>query len=160
RGGIVVPPPELLPALREFCSANNIVLIFDEIYCGMGRTGRWFACEHFDTTPDLLVVGKALTGMLPFSAVIGTREVMDAWPPARGEAIHTSTFLGNPIACAAALAQVDQIEKHDLVGRSEKLGGWLGKQLQKLQQHASVVDVRGLGLMRGVQLAHAGAADA
>src|SRR5207237_157913 len=128
-------------------------LIFDEIYCGMGRTGRWFACEHFDTTPDLLVVGKALTGMLPFSAVIGTREVMDAWPPARGEAIHTSTFLGNPIACAAALAQIDQIETHGLVLRSEKLGAWLGKQLQKLRQYTSVVDVRGLGLMQGVQLA-------
>lgn len=152
RGGIVVPPQGFLPALRAFCDERKIVLVFDEIYCGMGRTGRWFACGHSDTVPDILVVGKALTGMLPLSAAIGTREVMNAWPASTGEAIHTSTFLGNPIACAAALAQLEQIEKHRLVERAASLGAWLRSRLEEWRRFKCVVDVRGYGLMQGVEL--------
>jgi 4-aminobutyrate aminotransferase/(S)-3-amino-2-methylpropionate transaminase len=152
RGGIVVPPPGFLPALRALCDEQGIVLIFDEIYCGMGRTGRWFACQQSDTVPDILVIGKALTGMLPLSAAIGTREVMSAWPASTGEAIHTSTFLGNPVACAAALAQIEQIEHHRLVERAASLGAWLRKRLEEWRRLKCVVDVRGYGLMQGVEL--------
>ncbi len=152
RGGIVVPPAGFLPALRALCDEHNLVLIFDEIYCGMGRTGHWFACEHSNTVPDILVVGKALTGMLPLSAAIGTREVMNAWPSSTGEAIHTSTFLGNPIACAAALAQIEQIERHRLVERAAKQGAWLRKHLEEWRRFKCVIDVRGQGLMQGVEL--------
>ena len=120
RGGIVVPPPGFLAGLRELCDEHGIVLVFDEIYTGLGRTGRWFACEHEGVVPDIMTIGKALTGMLPLSAAIGSPAVMEAWPPSTGEAIHTSTFLGNPISCAAALAQLEEIEG----GLVERAAGW------------------------------------
>src|SRR5690606_11288469 len=122
RGGIIVPPPEFLPALRERCDGDRILLILDEIYTGIGRTGRWFACEHVDTVPDILVAGKALTGSVPLSAAIGTPDAMDAWPPSTGEAIHTSTFLGNPVACAPALAQLEAIASDGLIARAATVG--------------------------------------
>src|SRR5690606_25445822 len=111
RGGVVVSPPGFLAGLRDLCAAHGTVLVFDEIYTGFGRTGRWFACEHEGVVPDIMPVGKALTGMLPLSAAIGSPTVMESWPPSTGEAIHTSTFLGNPISCAAALAQIEEIER-------------------------------------------------
>ena len=90
--------------------------MLDEIYTGFGRTGKWFACEHSEVTPDLICLGKALTGGFPLSACVGRAEIMDAaWPLSHGEAIHTSTFLGHPVGCAMALAQIEQIEKLKLV---------------------------------------------
>lgn len=153
RGGIVVPPPEFLPRLRQIADHYNIPLIFDEIYTGFGRTGRWFASEHWGVVPDLMTVGKALTGMLPLSAAIGRPEIMEAWPPSKGEAIHTSTFLGNPIACAAALANLNEIERLGLVDRAARLGEQLRKRLELWRDRYSIVgDLRGLGLMQGVEL--------
>jgi 4-aminobutyrate aminotransferase len=153
RGGIVVPPPEFLPRLRELCDERGLLLIFDEVYTGFGRTGRWFAAEHWGVTPDLMAVGKALTGMLPLSAAIGTPAVMAAWPPSAGEAIHTSTFLGNPISCAAALAHLAEIEEHRLVERAARLGELVRERLQEWRgRHRLVGDTRGLGLMQGVEL--------
>src|SRR5215831_16619489 len=97
RGGINIPPPEFLPSLRRLCDSYEALLVFDEIYTGFGRTGKWFACEHSTAIPDLVCLGKALTGGFPLSACVGRAEVMDrAWPPSVGEAIHTSTFLGHP----------------------------------------------------------------
>ncbi|HEX6941252.1 MAG TPA: aspartate aminotransferase family protein [Longimicrobiales bacterium] len=153
RGGIVVPPPGFLRGLRALCDEYRLVLVFDEIYTGFGRTGRWFACEHEAVVPDILTVGKALTGMLPLSAAIGSPEVMAAWPPSTGEAIHTSTFLGNPIACAAALAQIDEIESRGLVERAAHLGRRLRERLESWRdRYRSVGEVRGLGLLQGVEL--------
>ncbi|MBI4543643.1 MAG: aspartate aminotransferase family protein [Gemmatimonadetes bacterium] len=153
RGGIVVPAAGFLAGLRSFCDGRELVLIFDEVYTGFGRTGRWFACEHAGVVPDILVVGKALSGALPLSAAVGTREVMEAWPASMGEAIHTSTFLGNPIACAAALAHLEEIERRGLVERARHLGEWLSARLQTWKErHTAVGDVRGLGLMQGVEL--------
>src|SRR5690606_36051647 len=126
---IVVPPPEFLPRLRELCDELDLVLIFDEVYTGFGRTGRCFASEHWGVVPDLMAVGKALTGVLPLSAAIGSPAIMRSWPPSAGEAIHTSTFLGNPIACAAALAQIDELEREGLVTRAERLGSHLRARL-------------------------------
>ncbi len=153
RGGIVEPPDGFLPALRALCDERALVLIFDEIYCGLGRTGRWFACEREQVVPDILLVGKALSGMLPLSAAIGRPAIMDAWPPSTGEAIHTSTFLGNPVACAAALAQLEEIESRDLPARAADLGARLRQRLGAWRERwPAVGDVRGRGLMQGVEL--------
>ena len=112
RGGINVPPKEFLPMLRRLCDEHGALLILDEIYTGFGRTGKWFACEHSGVVPDLICLGKALTGGFPLSACVGRADLMDAaWPESHGEAIHTSTFLGHPVGCAMALAQIGEIER-------------------------------------------------
>ena len=150
RGGIVVPHAGFLPALRERCDGAGRILIFDEIYTGCGRTGRWLASEHWSVVPDVVVLGKALSGTLPLSVCIGTEEVMSAWPPSTGEAIHTSTFLGNPIACAAAIAQLDQIEEHNLLARAAALG-------RRIEERVAdwPVERRGIGLLQGLLTTHA-----
>jgi len=159
RGGIIEPPAGFLRALRDVCDGNRILLIFDEIYTGCGRTGRWFACEHDDVVPDVLVVGKALTGSLPLSAAIGTPDAMRGWPRANGEAIHTSTFLGNPVACAAALAQLDVIERGGLHGRTRALGDRIRRRaLQWHERFPEVAAPRGRGLLQGVPVAGKGRA--
>lgn len=153
RGGVVVPPDWFLQTLRERCDGKTRVLIFDEIYVGMGRCGYWLASEHWNVIPDVAVIGKGLSGALPLSAAIGTREVMDAWPPSAGEAIHTSTFIGNPIACAAALAQIEAIESRGLLARASQLGKRIQLRAREWQQRFSFIrDVRGLGLIQGVVL--------
>src|SRR5258708_47084 len=133
RGGINVPPPEFLPLLRKLCDEFGALLILDEIYTGFGRTGKWFACEHSQTIPDLICLGKALTGGFPLSACVGRADLMDAaWPQSKGEAIHTSTFLGHPVGCAMALAQISEIGKLKLPERSAELGEFLLGELQKI----------------------------
>ena len=146
RAGIRVPSPEFLPMLRAACDRHRALLIVDEIFTGFGRTGRWFACEHTDTIPDLICLGKALTGGFPLSACIGRAEVIDAWPASAGEAIHTSTFLGHPVGCAMALAQIQEIRARKLPERSAQLGASLLKQL------SAMGSTRGLGLMAGLEL--------
>ena len=155
RGGCNIPPPEFLPLLRKLCDESGALLILDEIYTGFGRTGKWFACEHSKIIPDLICLGKALTGGFPLSACVGRADVMDAaWPVSTGEAIHTSTFLGHPVGCAMALAQIRELEKLKLCDRSAALGNFLLRELQPLvTRHSSLVtSVRGLGLMAGVEL--------
>lgn len=153
RAGVIVPPPGFLRDLREECDRRDLILIFDEIHTGFGRTGRWFACEHEGVVPDLLCVGKALTGALPLSACVGRADIMEAWPPSGGEAIHTSTFLGHPLGCAAALAQIDEIERLGLVARAERLGARLLDDLRAtMRRHPKIGDVRGRGLMIGIEL--------
>ena len=154
RGGIVPPAPGFLGALRQLCDGEQCVLIFDEIYTGCGRTGRWFACEHEGVIPDIIVIGKALTGSLPLSAAIGSRAVMDAWPPSTGEAIHTSTFLGNPIGCAAALAQLGEIDRLGLLERATCLGEQIRSRIEDWStRFADVIGARGRGLLQAVVLA-------
>jgi len=153
RGGDVVPHGSFLPGLRRLCDEHGLLLILDEIYTGFGRTGRWFACEHTGVTPDILVVGKALAGGLPFAACVGLEEVMGAWPRSEGEAIHTSTFLGNPVACAAALASIRVIRDERLVERSALLGDEMIARLRRdLRDHPRVGEIRGLGMMIGIEL--------
>ncbi len=149
RGGIVVPPDDFLPKLRQFCDDNGLLLILDEIYTGFCRTGRWFACEHAGVAPDVICVGKAMAGGLPISACVGRAEVMDSWPESQGEAIHTSTFMGNPLGCAAALASIGEMKRLKLDTRSRELGEWLTKKLSKLGK------LRGRGLMLGLQVDNA-----
>jgi 4-aminobutyrate aminotransferase-like enzyme len=155
RGGVNVPPPGFLPMLRRLCNVHGAALILDEIYTGMGRTGKWFACEHSATVPDLICLGKALTGGFPLSACVGRAELMDAaWPPSSGEAIHTSTFLGHPVGCAMALAQIREIRARKLVQASAELGGILLAALSALTARSSslVAAPRGRGLLAGLEL--------
>src|ERR1700722_2204323 len=152
RGGINVPPQNFLPMLRRLCDEYHALLIVDEIYTGFGRTGKWFACEHSRTVPDMICLGKALTGGFPLSACVGRADLMDAaWPVSGGEAIHTSTFLGHPVGCAMALAQIAEIRAQNLVHRSALLGKYLLGSLQtSIKPKELQVSVRGLGLMAGV----------
>jgi 4-aminobutyrate aminotransferase-like enzyme len=155
RGGINIPSPGFLPLLRQLCDEHGALLILDEIYTGFGRTGKWFACEHSGVVPDLICLGKALTGGFPLSACVGRGDLMDAaWPPSSGEAIHTSTFLGHPVGCAMALAQIEEIEKHQLVRRSAELGDFLLCALSALEprRRNRRFSVRGTGLLAGVEL--------
>jgi 4-aminobutyrate aminotransferase-like enzyme len=136
RGGINVPPPHFLPLLRKLC---------DE---------QWFACEHGGVVPDLICLGKGLTGGFPLSACVGRADVMDAaWPASAGEAIHTSTFLGHPVGCAMALAQISEIKRLKLCEQSAKLGKKLIKMLSILHPPSSIlIRARGVGLMVGLEL--------
>ncbi len=155
RGGINLPPPGFLPLLRRLCNEHHALLILDEIYTGFGRTGRWFACEHSGTVPDVICLGKALTGGFPLSACVGHADLMDAaWAPSSGEAIHTSTFLGHPVGCAMALAQIKEIKDRELVQRSAELGELLLASLSALDPQPStlVVTPRGLGLLAGLEV--------
>lgn len=152
RGGIVVPPHGYLRALRDTCDEFGILLVVDEIYTGFGRTGEWFACNAESVTPDLLCVGKAMGGGFPISALLGTARVMDAWPLSEGEALHTSTYLGNPMGCAAALATIDEIDRLGLCARAHRLGEHLRPRMEAFREHANVVGVRGRGLMWGIEL--------
>ena len=158
RGGIRVPPPGFLPLLRQLCDEHGALLILDEIYTGFGRTGKWFACEHSAVVPDVICLGKALTGGFPLSACVGRAEVMDAaWPVSTGEAIHTSTFLGHPVGCAMALANLAEVRRLKLVERSARMGEWLAGELSKVQSSKFKVVCRpvGVGLMAGVELVRA-----
>ena len=152
RGGIRIPPPWFLPCLREWADQRGVLLIFDEIYTGFGRTGAWFACEHSGVIPDIICLGKALTGGFPLSACVGRARVMDAWPPAMGEAIHTSTYLGHPVGCAMALAQISELRRLALPQRAARLEKVLESGLKSLQAQFPdrVSRVSVIGLMGGI----------
>lgn len=153
RGGDVVPPPGFLAGLARICRERDLVLVFDEIYTGLGRTGRMFAFEHEEVVPDLICIGKALSGALPIAACLGSAQVMEAWPASSGEAKHTSTFLGNPLACAAAIASLGEIERLHLPARAEEMGEYLRGLLDSLAGRQSRIgEIRGRGLMIGIDL--------
>ena len=159
RAGCVVPPAGYLAAVRAICSELGILMIADEIYTGFGRTGAWFAVDREGVVPDLLCLGKALGGGFPISATIGGSQVMDAWPLSTGEALHTSTYLGNPVGCAAALAVINEMARRRLPERAARLGLALGPRLELLRRHPTVLAVRGCGLLWGVQLRDAAVAN-
>jgi 4-aminobutyrate aminotransferase len=153
RGGEVVPPAGFLPGVRDLCRERDLLLVADEIYTGFGRAGARFAVEAEGVVPDLLCVGKALSGGMPISACAGPASVMDAWPASGGEAIHTSTFLGHPLACAAALASLEVLEEEGLAARAREVGGrWLDELRRLGEAHPCVGDVRGRGLAIGLDL--------
>jgi 4-aminobutyrate aminotransferase-like enzyme len=153
RGGEVVPPEGFLGGLLALCERYGALLIADEIYTGLGRSGALFASERDGVWPHLMVLGKALTGGLPLSVCLGRPEVMAQWPKSAGEAVHTSTFLGNPLACAVALASLRLIETLRLPLRSERMGQRAKARLRRsLAGVAGVAEVRGAGLLMGVEL--------
>ncbi len=160
RAGCIVAPDGYLAGVRDACDECGIVLIVDEIYTGFGRTGEWFAVDREGVVPDILCAGKAIASGFPLSAAIGRPAVMDAWPLSTGEALHTSTFLGSPLGCAAAIATIDEIARLDLAKRAARLGAWLGPRLEALRASPNVVDTRGRGLFWAVALRDAATAAA
>jgi len=151
-GGVRVPPPGWLPALRRRCTEVGALLILDEVQTGMGRTGRLFACEHWGVAPDVLVLAKALGGGMPLGAFVGAPEVMHSLshdPPLA----HVTTFGGHPVCCAAGLAALEVLLEEDLPARAASLGGRLRAALRESgARHGGVRDVRGLGLHIGMEL--------
>ena len=149
RAGCIVPPHGYLSALSAICDELRIILIVDEIFTGFGRTGRWFDIEHESVVPDILCIGKAMGSGVPISAAVGRTAIMNAWPQSCGEALHTSTYLGNPLACAAAIATIGEMQRLGLPARAASLGRHLAERLDPLRAHANVIAVRGFGLFWG-----------
>jgi 4-aminobutyrate aminotransferase len=147
-GGYVVPPASFLRGLREICDEHDILLILDEVQSGVGRTGRFFALEHFGVVPDILVMAKGLASGLPLSGIAARRELMERWRPGT----HGGTYGGNVIACAAAEATIRVIQEEQMVENAAHLGEKLLGRLHSLQSHyPGLGDVRGLGLMVGIE---------
>lgn len=147
-GGYVVPPAEFLKNLRILCDRWGILLILDEVQSGMGRTGKWFASEHFGITPDIMTVAKGIASGMPLSAVVSKKEIMGGWPPGA----HGTTFGGNPVSCAAAVATIKVIAKEGLLENARDLGAYSMERLNPMKERYSCIgDVRGLGLMIGIE---------
>lgn len=164
RGGCVIPPDEWMKGLAELCHEHDLVLILDEIYTGFARTGKRFAMEHTGIAPDVVCLGKGMSGGFPMSAAVGTPRVMDAWGASAGESIHTGTFLGNPMGCAVGLKAIELLERERYEEVSAALGEHLLEHLRRLQARFPdrIGDVRGRGLMVGAELvrsAHSRAPD-
>lgn len=152
-GGYIVPPVEFLAKLREIATRTGAMLIFDEVQTGFGRTGRWFACEHFGVVPDIMAVAKGIASGFPLSAVGAPRAIMEKWAPGA----HGTTFGGNPVACAAALATIQTIEEEDLLRHAAEQGEYLMQRLVDMQNTYPIIgDVRGLGLMIGIEFVREG----
>jgi 4-aminobutyrate aminotransferase / (S)-3-amino-2-methylpropionate transaminase / 5-aminovalerate transaminase len=148
-GGFVVAPPEFMSGLRRICDEHGIVLVVDEVQTGFGRTGKLFAIEHYDVEPDLITLAKSIANGLPLSAVIGRAEIMDA-PP---DSAIGGTYVGNPVAQAAALAVLDVIEEEGLVERASAIGETTRARMLAWQERFSQIgDVRGLGAMLALEL--------
>jgi 4-aminobutyrate aminotransferase len=147
-GGYIVPPDSFLPGLRELCDRHSILLIFDEVQCGMGRTGKIFACEHWGVAPDIMTLAKGLGSGLPIGLVVAKKPIMEQWT--RGS--HGNTFGGNPLCCAAALATLDLVER-EYAAHAAEVGAHFMDRLRELQaRHEVIGEVRGKGLMIGVEL--------
>jgi 4-aminobutyrate aminotransferase len=145
-GGYIVPTPGFFPALRELCDKFDILLIADEVQSGMGRTGKWWAIEHFGVEPDIVCVGKGIASGIPLGAIIARQSVV-TWPYAS----HGNTYGGNPIACAAALATIDLIEQEFMKNAAE-VGEYTLDALEEIKaRHPSIGEVRGIGLMIGIE---------
>jgi ornithine--oxo-acid transaminase len=147
-GGVVVPPEGYLRAVREICDRHNVLLIADEIQSGLGRTGQFLACDWENVTPDLVTLGKALSGgVMPVSAVVGRREVLGMFTPGT----HGSTFGGNPLACAVARAALKVLVDEELPRRARELGSYFRTQLKAIDS-PYIREVRGKGLLVGIDL--------
>ncbi|ANU17784.1 aspartate aminotransferase family protein [Planococcus maritimus] len=148
-GGYIIPPKEWLEKVREICDRHGILLIFDEVQTGFGRTGNWFAAQTFGVTPDIMAVAKGIAAGLPLSATVASKELMDQWPLGT----HGTTFGGNPLACSAALASIEVLKEERLLENAQTLGAYALKELDKLKQkHPVIREVRGVGLMIGIEL--------
>lgn len=151
--GVIVPPGGFLSEIRRMCDERNILMITDEIITGFGRTGRWFAVNHENVVPDLLTVGKGMASGFPISAVIGKADIMDAWATIRGESTYSSTFMANPLGCAASLASIAELEEKNLIERGVKMGAAMLERFKELQSKYPIIgDVRGKGMYVGVEI--------
>ena len=152
-GGYVVPPKAFLHGLREICARHGILLIFDEVQSGFGRTGEWFAAQFFDVIPDVMVVAKGIASGFPLGVVCAKNQLMSRWTPT----VHGTTFGGNPISCAAAIATIETIRDEGLLENAKENGAYLLNRLKELQaKHEVIGDVRGVGFMIGMELIQPG----
>ncbi|QAS52059.1 aspartate aminotransferase family protein [Halobacillus litoralis] len=148
-GGYIIPPKEWLQKVREICDRHGILLIFDEVQTGFGRTGEWFAAQTFGVTPDIMAIAKGIASGMPLSATVASKELMSKWPMGT----HGTTFGGNPIACSAALATLDVIEEEKLLDNSKRLGAYALERLESIRENHNVIgDIRGIGLMIGIEI--------
>ena len=148
-GGINVPAPDYLRELRRICDDHNLLLILDEVQCGMGRTGRLFAYQHSGIEPDVMTLAKALGAGFPIGAMLATNDAAQVFGPGS----HASTFGGNPLAARAAIAALQAIDTEDVLGNCKKMGEYVRQRLDKLREnHKSIRDIRNVGLMVGVEL--------
>lgn len=156
RAGARVPPQGFMRRLSELAKEGDVLVVADEIMTGLGRCGSLFASTRVGLSPDLVCVGKALGGGLPISACLAPREIMNAWPTSGGEAVHTSTFLGHPLACATACAVLDAMKRESVPEEAERRGAELLEALRgRLGGLTPIGEVRGLGLLLGIELAGA-----
>jgi len=147
-GGYIVPPDGFLQGLRGLCDRHGILLIFDEVQCGIGRTGKMFAAQHSGVRPDIMTLAKGLASGMPIGLVVARKPVMEKWP--RGA--HGNTYGGNPLCCAAALATLDLVE-HQYAANAAEVGAYFLDRLRGLQErHNEIGDVRGRGLFIGMEL--------
>jgi 4-aminobutyrate aminotransferase len=147
-GGYIVPPDGFLAGLRELCDRHGILLIFDEVQAGVGRTGRMFASQHWGVAPDIMTLAKGLGSGLPIGAVVAKRRIMEQW----AHGAHGNTYGGNPLCCAAALATLDLVEK-EYASNAAVVGGHFMARLREVQtRHEEIGEVRGKGLMIGMEL--------
>ncbi|AVQ98625.1 ornithine--oxo-acid transaminase [Oceanobacillus iheyensis] len=147
--GIVMPPEGFLKEAFEVCKENNVLYIADEIQAGLGRSGKLFACDWEDVTPDILILGKALGGgVFPISCIVADKDILGVFNPGS----HGSTFGGNPLACAVSIASLEVLEEENLAGRSLELGNYMMDELKSIQ-NPIIKEVRGKGLFIGVELA-------
>lgn len=153
-GGINLPPPGYLQGLRELCDRHRLLLIFDEVQAGMGRTGRWFAHQHWDVQPDVMTLAKALAGGVAAGGLVARPEAAEKLRPGT----HAATFGGNPLACVAALAAIETIEADGLLRRAEELGQYFQQRFEALRQRCPLIhEVRVKGAMIGIELTVDGA---
>ncbi|UNQ72592.1 acetyl ornithine aminotransferase family protein [Infirmifilum sp. NZ] len=147
-GGYIVPPPDFFKRLKELADKYGILLVDDEVQAGIGRTGKWFAIEHWGVEPDLVAIAKGIASGLPLGVLVGRKDVMDL-PPGS----HASTFGGNPVSCAAAIATLEVIEEERLLENAARVGEDAMRRLNELKEEVPAIgDVRGKGLMIGVEL--------
>ncbi|MGN1400929.1 MAG: aspartate aminotransferase family protein [Bacillus sp. (in: firmicutes)] len=148
-GGYIVPPKSWLKKIREICDRHGILLIFDEVQTGFGRTGEWFAAQTFGVTPDIMAVAKGIAAGMPLGVTVASKELMSRWPMGT----HATTFGGNPIACAAARASISVMKEENLLTNARNMGLYALGKLQSLKKRHPMIDqVKGVGLMIGLSL--------
>ncbi|MGD8787763.1 MAG: aspartate aminotransferase family protein [Phycisphaerales bacterium] len=153
-GGINIADAEYLQAIRRLCDENGALLIFEEVTTGLGRTGKWFAYQHYDVEPDIMTMAKALGGGVAIGAMMATEEVAASLVPGK----HASTFGGNALVCAAGVAVIEAIEQENLLQNAVDIGQHIKNKLEQLKQKHSIIEsVRSVGLMVGIQLSTSGA---
>ncbi|KAB2329257.1 aspartate aminotransferase family protein [Cytobacillus depressus] len=150
-GGYIVPPKGWLKRVREICNRHNILLIFDEVQTGFGRTGEWFAAQTFGVTPDIMAIAKGIASGLPLSATVASSELMKQWPLGS----HGTTFGGNPIACSVALATLEILKEENLLENTKRMGSYAVEKLERIKERHSVIgSIRAVGLMIGIEIIH------
>ncbi|WP_075618633.1 aspartate aminotransferase family protein [Paenisporosarcina indica] len=148
-GGYVVPPKGWLKKVREICDRHQILLIFDEVQTGFGRTGEWFAAQTFDVTPDIMAIAKGIASGLPLSATVASSALMKQWPLGS----HGTTFGGNPIACSVALATLEVMKEENLLNNTRVMGSYAVEQLERMKErHRVIGSIRAVGLMIGIEI--------